>query len=563
MVSNPAALLPGRSPRAGGAMAVFAALPVALLAAPRRLLRRRRAGDAGPRPFGLYRHESWFRRHRRLCFVALIAFAFLYGFAFAILARVFLVQLMIPVAVLMALALWAMHDTEVIPDRWLKRFLFVFLFGLLCWPDYLAIDIPGLPWITVGRLTAIPLALTLALCASFSAGFRREVAETLRGEIWVWRCFYLSTIIMAATIAMSPHLLGSLNRFINAQLYWTVPFLASCWWFGRRGAGTAFVRALWISTLIVCAIALYEVRYEALPWVGRIPPFLQIDDEFLQRLLAGARRDGSTMYRVQSKFGVSLVLGEYLGLVTPFIIHRVLTSARPAVWVGGAATLLLIGFIALRTDSRLAMIGLLLSFVLYGFYWSIGYRRRNPDSVLPPLLLMAYPFGVAALFVLSLVWTRLTRMTWGGGQYQSSNDARSQQWAMGIDKIVRNPIGHGMGTSGETLGYFTPGGLLTVDSYYLTLLLELGVAGFALFMATFAIAAVRAAFFSIRTRDAEMTLLAPAAIALAMFILSKSVLSQQEIHPLAYIILGLVLALCRRCRAEVGEPAAAAAARPA
>ena len=59
---------------------------------------------------------------------------------------------------------------------------------------------------------------------------------------------------------------------------------------------------------------------------------------------------------------------------------------------------------------------------------------------------------------------------------QASTDARWAQWALLKPKLWQSPIfGHGVGISGDTIGYYYPGALSpTVDSYTLTLLADVG-----------------------------------------------------------------------------------------
>mgnify|MGYP003704486295 CR=1 FL=1 len=54
---------------------------------------------------------------------------------------------------------------------------------------------------------------------------------------------------------------------------------------------------------------------------------IRIQDEAVQRILAGSSRAGTNIYRAQSRFTTSLGLGEFLGLALPFILHLLFTRS--------------------------------------------------------------------------------------------------------------------------------------------------------------------------------------------------------------------------------------------
>src|SRR3546814_17828866 len=69
-----------------------------------------------------------------------------------------------------------------------------------------------------------------------------------------------------------------------------------------------------------------------------------------------------------------------------------------------------------------------------------------------------------------------------------------EQVNMAIPKIFSHPLGHGIGTSAEVLGFTNPAGTLTIDSYYLVIALDYGIIGFLMFYGLF----ILAIFYSIK-----------------------------------------------------------------
>lgn len=511
------------------------------------LLRLRKGADDRPSPgIGRYAHRSWVRRHRALCFAALTLFAIIYGFAFAILSQVLLVQLTAPLVLLAGVALWVVPDIGRAPTRALAWWTNAFVIALLCWPDYIALALPGLPWITAVRLTSYPMTILLLVCLSSSSAFRREVADVLRTSSWLSRLVIGFTILSGLSILLSVNPFFSINRYIVFVTACISSFFVACWYFRREGRLERFAYLLWYISLFCCAIGLYEARYSKLPWAGRIPSILRIEDENILRILAGIARAFTGVYRVQSKFSVSLSFGEFLGISTPFILHLMVSSRSLAVRILTAASLPVIFYIVIKTDSRLAAISFFSSVLLYGFYWGFALWRRDRRSLIGPAVTLAYPAVLLAFVALSFIWRRLEVMVWGGGAAQSSTDARKAMYEMGVPMVLHNPVGHGIGMGMTTLGYTSPDGELTIDTYYLNAALEFGVVGLAMFFAIFALAAAKAGWIGMRTKNAELMFAVPACIALVNFLISKTVLAQQENHPLAFMLVGLVMAVAWR-----------------
>ena len=136
-----------------------------------------------------------------------------------------------------------------------------------------------------------------------------------------------------------------------------------------------------------------------------------------------------------------------------------------------------------------------------------------------------------------------------------SRRARTDQWHKGIPLIVRNPIGHGIGMAGITLDYHSPGGLLTIDSYWLANLLEYGILGFLIFFGmVFAgvIYAARSAYDD-RTKNLEYAFLIPASVSLLVWTVIKIACAEQGNHPIVFMILGMIVALVYRQSKQARE----------
>ncbi|MDP3769121.1 MAG: O-antigen ligase family protein, partial [Dehalococcoidia bacterium] len=294
-------------------------------------------------------------------------------------------------------------------------------------------------------------------------------------------------------------------------------------------------------------------------WVDHVPSFLKIDDPVAASLLGAHTRGATGLYRVKATFSTALGLAEYISLLTPFAIHFAVGPYSRITKLLGVIALPVIFYIVRLTDARLGVVGFLGSFLLYSLFWGLLRFRRTRGDLVSATIVYSYPTIAAAIMILINSSHRLNSLVFGGNAQNASNNAREVQLAMGVPKILENPIGHGAANSGPSMGY-AEGAFVTVDNYYLTLGLDYGVFGLTCFLALFLIAiayAVRWGVVSVDREDPELLLLMPLAAALASFLVIKSVFSQPDNHPIIFLFLGMIVALAYR--AMQGDPKRAGA----
>jgi hypothetical protein len=524
-------------------------------------LRRRRRGPADKlAPY--FQHGFW-GRHKILTGLLIAFVSAIYGMMFGVTATAFLVQMMIPVAIVAILVVGLLPESGVVFERSISALFFGFFFALAVWPDYLAFAFGGLPWITAARLIAIPLCLFFLISLSQSQTYRSSMKERLDAAAPVWKFLLVYFVISLITIAFSNKPMESVNKYIVAIYAWGAIFLIAVQLFVRPGRVRLFSQWLWAGLIISCFLAVWEFRIDRVPWAGHIPSFLKIEDEMVARVLSGASRAAIGEHRVQGKFTTPLGLAEFLALMAPFIMHFI-AQGRNLIERGAAAlTLPLIFFVIDKTDSRLGVIGLLLASFGYVFFWTLRRWQRESSSLFAPMIVVGYPAMMTVLLIASFFVTRLKNMIWGGGAYQASNEAREDQIAQGMDIVMRHPWGHGIGRAAETLGYTNLDGFITIDTYYLSIALEGGVIGFVSYYGAFIAAMVIGSGQLMKAGDREETSwLLPVLLSLGNYVVIKSILSQQENHPLAFCLLGMAVALIYRvkqlqekAKPEIPQPA--------
>jgi hypothetical protein len=524
-----------------------------------------RAGGPILPPYTQESHWLHTRLGKMLLFFCVCGFCLVWGFFYAIFTPVFILFFIAPLPILAMVAIWALPDIRRPPLQMMTNMLFVFMACLVLWPNYIAFAPPGIPWITMTRLSGFPLVLFLLLCVSTSVDYREKVGAAMRATPWISGMFIAFNVLEMVSIGFSRAPIFSFNAFVNAQIGLTTVFFVSLYAFHKPGRITSMIRLLWIMAIIVGVITVAEAKVRHPLWAGHIPSFLHIDDPSVDRAMVGMSRNGQ--YRAAGTFINALGLAEYMALVLPFVLNYLIGPYRTAIRVAAAVSAPFILFATFLSGSRLGLVGSFLSIALTIVVWAANRLRQDRQSLAAMSTIMAFPASFGTIIISSFFVGAIRVRVWGSGADggAASTDERKAQFALGWPKVLHAPWGHGIGTAAETLGY-APWGILTIDTYYLAVLLEFGPLGFFLFFGMFVNAAVRCAIAAVRYKgnDPEMDLLKPLAISLINFFIIKSVFSEVNNHPIVIMMLGIISVLLYRVSTEkAAETAPAAAAVPA
>lgn len=479
-----------------------------------------------------------------------------YGFFYTLFPPQLLVLLGVPILLLALLVIWALPDTDHPPVKLLNRLFFAYLVALVLWPNYMAIALPGLPWMTMRRLIAFPMAAVLAISYSTSSRFRHEISDSLSAARPLAYMMAAFTVVQFYTIFLSDSPPFSFNFTLNYWFAATLIFFAGAWAMMKDGRPQRFVWIMVGMALFLCVIAVFEFRNRAVLWAGHIPSFLQVQDELMARYLSPSSRDDE--YRAITTFSVSLSFAEYLALVTPFVIHLLMKSRALLAVIAWVVTDLALLLAINLTQSRLGILGWITAHGVYGCLWAFRRWRTRKADIIAPAVSLVYPLGAMLFFIGMFTVPAIRNRTIGGGSTGFSDEARQIQFHMMWPKLFQNPFGYGGGRSGDILGYRLPGGLLTVDSYVITLLLDYGVIGFALFAGMLLYAAAKMAQIAWQNPRGELDLTLPLACTMVIAVQVRLVLSQADNVPLLYMLMGMAAALAWRAR-KVSLQASAAA----
>jgi hypothetical protein len=564
-MTEPPARRPGAMTRAQGALARVRSLaqPLAGLARRarvyadpvwRRLTTRRRRWPI-LRPYSSA-NARWRIILKLLFTLALFGFGLVYGFYFALTAPYLIVPFALPVLLLVLLSVWALPNSPSPPTRTMEFLFAGVLVGLIVWPNYLALSLPGLPWITWIRLTGIPMALLLLVSLSMSDKVRSDIGGMLRSTAPLWTIMVVFVAVQFATIPLADSVGSAFQKTLVQQVNWTSMFLVSAYLCLTPGRAQRYVNLVCLLALPIIVVAVLESRAQHVLWVSHVPSFLRIDDPAVHLMLSSSVRGATGLYRTKATFSTALGLAEYVSLLTPFAIHFAVGPYSRWVKGLGLAFLPVIFLVVRLTDSRLGVVGFLTAFFFYSLFWAIVRYRRARGDLLSAAIVYSYPTLAVTVIVALNASNRLRTLILGGGAQAASNEGRRLQLIRGIPKILENPIGHGAGGAGDAMGY-GEGEFVTVDNYFLTIGLDYGALGLTAFLALFIVAIVlgfRHGLTAAAHDEPEVMLLLPLTAALAAFLVIKSVFSQPDNHPLVFVMLGMVVALsCRVIAAKAAR----------
>ncbi|MFL5296747.1 MAG: O-antigen ligase family protein [Phenylobacterium sp.] len=476
-----------------------------------------------------------------------------YGFYYALLTPWLLVPLVVPILMLAAVTIWALPDLSSFPDRTMECMLFVLFAALVAWPNYLALTFPGLPWITVTRLVGTPMVVLLLISFSGSAAFRTELSAVLKNSPAVWRCVAIFTILQGVSIVFAAQVGVAISQFVVHITNETAAFFLCAYLFRRPGRAELWGSLFWLFAIFAGLIGIEEFRLEKVIWAGHVPSFLLPRDEVVAHILQGSTRATTGDYRAQSVYSTSLGLSEMMALAIPFPLHFMM-QPRYNVFVrlAGAASIPFMVIVILDSGSRLGLLGFFLGTMLYLAVWAFRMRRKNPSSLVATAVIVAYPVLFSAFIVASLTIGRIKARVWGMGQYDDSNQARIDQWNLGIPKILTHPLGYGPGQGAPALGYHNLGGTLTIDSYYLSVAMDYGLVGLVAFIAVFGVGAFQGGRHAIALseEDPDVAFLLPLTVALISFMAMKSFFAQDDNNAIAFMMVGTMVGLIHRMRSR-------------
>ncbi len=456
----------------------------------------------------------------------LILFAMFMGFWIGVFGTIVIQPFGAFIAILLLLALWLADDTNIDLRPQTTIVFLWFMAALALWPSYLAIDIPGLPWITPVRILLALMMFLLLWQMAHSSRARGELAGVAGAIKPALICYGIFWLFALGTFLLSKTPGESLSYSMNWLVLWNMPFVAAAWVLVDKSVMPKLVRILLYCLAFVFVLTVMEYTQRKPIWFDHIPSFLKIDGPLFEMIMQEQGRVGDDRYRARGNFSIHLYFAQYVLMLTPFIVHAAFTETFRK-QVAALAMLAFTLVICWMTNTRTAMTGFIV--VVAGSVALYGLRRfLNPTSkadMVAPAIFLAAPAGIITMLLLIAASPRLQSQTLGGYQHSGSDAVRDNQWERAIAAVIQNPIGHGGNNSGPIAGRQTTGGIWIVDSTWINFLIDFGLfgtLGFAAFGALIMYWGVR---IYLKNVDESADLCGPAAVAVGSFLMTMYTIS--------------------------------------
>lgn len=441
-----------------------------------------------------------------------------------------------PVGVIAGLALWLMPDVTNPRDPPFHKLFLAYLFLVSAWPNYVALALPGLPWITPARLVLIGLLLTVTLQLAQNAQLRRYVVDTMTHDKWVaraWLCYYAVCLLVAA-VGLTPA--TSLGIVANSLMLNSVHMVVAVWLFRRESAYWSVTLSITLALIFVLLVALLESWMQMPPWINHIPSFMRVDEDYLELYLSPQSRIGDGRYRVRSTFPLVLYFGFYLNLVMPLLLYYMSRMRGPKILLA-LALAVLIAFVVWFANARTAILSV--AFSVAGFMALLMGRQllsgRKTDGLKSGLVLAG--LAAALLMGAALVASshRAKVFMFGGAQHADSDAGRDLQWDNTWRYLRGNVIGAGAGNSGILVGVPQANGILAVDSGWINILVDNGPLSFVFYMTIWLRLIYLGIVTFLRARTPLENLAGVFAICILNYVVSSYVVSSGLVTYLCYI----------------------------
>lgn len=405
------------------------------------------------------------------------------------------------------------------------------------------------------RVTAISLTLLFGYLIFSRKDFQSCVIE-ITTKYWI--IFYGGVANVLVGMMVLPVMGGELPT-LSSALFDIMVYAAFAlgaaylYWKNGRKVLHRFILIICSASAILLPIGTIERMQQMVLWRSLIPPgFGGEDAALIQSIMAGAFRDGN--YRVQSVFSNPLLFAEYLAVTSPILLSAMLWTKNntlrfilfPLYIYGLYAALVF-------PSARLSFVALVAGHCAIGslglLYWK---RHSNSRNLLADAGLLAIPAAVSILSVLLLFSRRFQIFVFGGREHAGSNEARSTQWEAAFRSLPQSPVfGFGYGEAVDLAGTVGQKQTLTIDSWYINVMLESGVIGTSLYAAAFFAATYRACQLSvlIKGRDAALMMALTAMMVAKMTI--NGVLSLTHNHVLLFFAYGIVIGASLRYQEQL------------
>lgn len=369
------------------------------------------------------------------------------------------------------------------PHRLLVFLSLAWLFLSVIWPYFVVYHVPGLFDLRPTRLILTAMLLVWLYYFFKSKQLKSQLLryKEISSLFFVFFWFFLITKVWGVVFSSAPGM--TIIFFIKELIEIMLPALILLSLIRTREDIEKVINVLLWMTVIVVVVGLFEYRLQANVLATYLPASLLSAQDYVATALSSRIRGD---YRLQSLFGHPLVFAQFVIVALPFVIYRMIYSNTRLLKVVMLFLLVASLIVLWGTGSRSifpAIAAEIMVVLLVVFYKTV---ITNRSSFLGWLYVSLLPF-LAVMLVLVLTKAKRLIMGQSHSEYLSTN-ARIEMWSRGFGVIESDPIGalFGFGLYRAAVEIdWKINGKYTIDSYFLSVLLETGIIGFLLFIFLF------------------------------------------------------------------------------
>jgi hypothetical protein len=346
------------------------------------------------------------------------------------------------------------------------------------WPRYVYLHLPGLP--SVNALTLMVMACLYVAIASTlaSPAFSKAVGNTfaasgvlpkLIGLALVWR-------LLCCLVGETP--VPSTTGFLKELVYINSFILFGYVFATLKDGGLILFRVLTLCGIFVGLAGIYEAFTEH----NLFSRFASVGaDGDVSGTLANiaAEKIRSGAYRAQSTFDHPIVFAQFVAALIPISLYGI-SREKSLFWRLVALASLPIALLSiLKSGSRAGIVSVVVAF---GLVAVVMWLRALVHGRLTKIV--AFVSLPALMGGLGLGYLLLQELAAGRGQHEvSSSGVRMLMLRTGINALADSPIfGFGQGQAIVKAGVLNANNLATIDNYFLSIALDSGYVGLALFV---------------------------------------------------------------------------------
>lgn len=351
------------------------------------------------------------------------------------------------------------------------------------WPAYLHLKFGPLPILTPPRLIFYAITALWLYDMAASPLRRGQFANALKCSPALSGLVFVLFALNAVSVPIAEGSRFAAQEFFRQTVIWLLPFCAFVTYVRNIKEFKRVLAVTLISAGIASLIALIEVGSGTLLAV-KLSPYVESTEEWLRISHLEKSRDG--VFRAQATHTHPLSLGEFLAMCAPLALVFAVT-ARRLKRVFWAVVLVAIFGAVLGTNARGAAFAATVGLCLASVLMAIHILRGNRLLRWRPVIGLAVVFLAAASPAVLVAGHKIVTGEVGTSAARSSQ-ARLDQIEKAWPKIVKRPVGgYGTGRSAIIVGYW--GRTLSLDNYYLSLAVEIGIPGAIVFISIMIIAA--------------------------------------------------------------------------